>query len=525
MRSRAVPLALFVVAAVAIASSAGANELLVDTRTLRMTDVLTITVSLEGPFAATEDVDIPLENLAIIGDPSVSSEFAWINGDVTRRKTLRYRARPLAPGRARVGPLTLVAPGGERLVLPAVDVTVQADRALASNDAETLLADLLARGRDPLFVVGELDKRTAYVGEPVIVTWMLYNAASIQQWQVVAVPKLADFWVEELARSEQPERVVVGGVAMQRVPIRRVALFPLHSGKLRIDGLSIEAAVMRRVRGGDSPFSIFEGQVVETAFTSASLRLDVRPLPEGPPVDAVGDLTLQCSPPAQRNAGPVVIDVALTGAGNVRAAAPPRFERSVAGKVQIEGGEVSVARDERSFAMTRRWRYLIFPAKEGQLEVPRLTMLLFHPASAERRELACPPAYIHAVMASEASAGGDGAAPPPPPDRRGRWLWIGGALALALIGAMMLPRLRTRMHLRRDVREIVGDGTPAGIRARIERRVRTDPSALLVERSDRGDAWRALRSILDAAERDRDIAVDAGEEIERRVRDVLTSGA
>jgi uncharacterized protein (DUF2267 family) len=41
------------------------------------------------------------------------------------------------------------------------------------------------------------------------------------------------------------------------------------------------------------------------------------------------------------------------------------------------------------------------------------------------------------------------------------------------------------------------------------------------EASDRGDAWRALRSLLDAMERERDIAAGADAELARRVRDVL----
>jgi hypothetical protein len=41
------------------------------------------------------------------------------------------------------------------------------------------------------------------------------------------------------------------------------------------------------------------------------------------------------------------------------------------------------------------------------------------------------------------------------------------------------------------------------------------------ESSDRGDAWRALLSILDAAERERDIAEGAEKEIARRVAEVL----
>ena len=80
-----------------------------------------------------------------------------------------------------------------------------------------------------------------------------------------------------------------------------------------------------------------------------------------------------------------------------------------------------------------------------------------------------------------------------------------------------LPRLRRELLLRREVSQIVRDASPAEIRARIEARMPID----LREPSERGDAMRALRSLLDAAERDRDIAVDSEREIARRVREVL----
>ncbi|HEX2120091.1 MAG TPA: hypothetical protein VHL59_00480, partial [Thermoanaerobaculia bacterium] len=75
-------------------SAVFANDLLVEPRRLQLNDLATITVSLEGSFASAETVNVPLDNLALLGEPSVSSEFAWINGNVTRRKTFRFRARP-----------------------------------------------------------------------------------------------------------------------------------------------------------------------------------------------------------------------------------------------------------------------------------------------------------------------------------------------------------------------------------------------------------------------------------------------
>jgi hypothetical protein len=488
-----------------------ANELIVDHHRLQMNDLLTITLSVEGSFASADELNIPLSNLAIVGEPSVSSEFSWSNGQVTRRKVFRYRARALAPGPARVGPLILSA-DGQRDTLPAIAIEVLPDRASGSNDAEVVLREMLAADRDPLFVIAEMDKRSAYVGEPVTVTWWLYNAAVVQQWQIAAVPKLVEFWAEELNRNETPERVYVGDVMVQRLPIRRVVLFPLQNGPLHIGGMSVQASILRRTRRG--PLSMFEGELTETSFTSAPIDLEVRAIPPGPPVDAIGDLKLRCDPPLQKNGGPVVMRVTLSGLGNLRAAKAPRFEGAIAGRMQIEGGEVNVARDEGSFAMSRQWRYLMFPEQSGMFEVPPLSMQIFDPATGTRRDLRCAISFVNAVAATVAEA------PLPavkPSARPLPWPWIVGGLVFLLAALFTLPRLRRELLLRREVRKIVRDASPAEIRARIEARAPID----LREASERGDAMRALRSILDAAERDRDIAIDSEREIERRVREVL----
>src|SRR6185436_3263933 len=60
-------------------SSALANDLSIDRQTVTTNDLVTITVSLEGPFAVADSVNVPLENLALVGEPWVSSEFSWIN--------------------------------------------------------------------------------------------------------------------------------------------------------------------------------------------------------------------------------------------------------------------------------------------------------------------------------------------------------------------------------------------------------------------------------------------------------------
>jgi len=495
-----------------------ANDLTVDRRSVTTNDLVTITVSLEGPFASADSVNVPLENLALVGEPWVSSEFSWINGDVVRRKVFRYRARPVGPGPASAGPLILDAEG-QRLTLQQVTLQVVPDRTAVTNEPELVLEELIATGRDPFFIIASADKQTVYAGEQVVVTWTLYNAANLQQLQMTSVPKLTDFWSEEIdVRRESPQQELMRGVVLHATPMRKVALFPLRSGRFQIGGITLDATVMRWNRGG--PFRMFEGNLAEVSYTSAPLAIDVQPLPPGPPVDAIGELTLEGHAKPQLRNGPVVVEVTLAGRGNVRAATAPRFDAPVAGNVQVESDPVVVTQDEAGVVMSRKWRYLLFPSATGTLTLPPLTMRVFDPSIGQRRELGCRIPPIEATIAEVPAVPREAPSAVRREVARERAVpWVaGGVLALLFVG-IAAPRIKRSAVLRRDVREIVA-GTPSEIRERVDARI-GDPAALLAERSERGDAYRALRSMLAAAEGERDIASNADEEIERRVRELL----
>ena len=144
-----------------------------------------------------------------------------------------------------------------------------------------------------------------------------------------------------------------------------------------------------------------------------------------------------------------------------------------------------------------------------------MAMNVFSPATGQRRALRCEASSVWSAGVSPAGS---------PPSRRPEAAVSAGGtpafpivIAAVLFVALLVPRARREVALRREVREIVTSGD---IRARIDARV--NGPALLAERSDRGDAYRALRSLLDAKDRDRDIAHGADDEIARRVRELLT---
>ena len=511
-------LALFLVALAATAS--WANEIEVDKRTLQPDDTLTITLTLEGDFAGIATPKLPVHNLAIDNEPSESSEFRWINGESSRRKVLTYVARPVAPGTAIIGPVTLHSGDGQVEKLAPIAIQVLPDTTSGSTDPAQVMRELIATNRDPIFLIAQADKTEVFEGEEVVVSWTLYNGATVQQYSLGSIPKLEHFWTEELnVRSDQPQTIALGQVVAQKLTIRRAALFPIRSGKLVIPPMSVHAQLMKRVSRGD-PFGIFEGVMVDVHRRSSPIVINVKPIPPGPPVAAVGNVNVQCRAATQQNGGPVVFDVVVSGRANLRAMKPLSWKGNVNGTAQVVDRGLRVYPVAYDAWMTRTWRYLIFPAQAGEFTIPALSSTILT-EDGERRELGCEERTLRVAIAESEGARTSPAAPLA--RARRRFIpWTAGIVAIiVLIALAAVPRMRSRWKLRNDVRSLLRD-TPMETRTSVEAAMVAngfDPIAMLHEPSDRGDAWRAFRSLVDAADRER---IDAsGREIGHRVRDVV----
>ncbi len=525
---RAVPAAVVVFLLFALwTPRADASQLTVDRRTVTLDDLLHISLVLDGPFTDAEDVQIPLQNLELEGDASSRVEFSWANGTAAYRRTLMYVAKAKAPGPAMVGPLLLHGKNHAVETLAGIPVQVLPDVSTGSSDPVTIARELVANQRDPIFIVAGADKTEAFVGEAVTVTWMLYNATSLQRYGIDDMARLDDFWVEEVPlREREPEMVVVGELQMQRVAVRRAVLYPLRSGRLVIGSMSINAEAIRRV--GADRFGIpYEGMLVEINRRSPQIVINARPVPDGPPVSAVGDVSLQCAPLPATASGPIPFQVSMSGKANLRSAPAPAFETPLDGNVQVVDAGLSVDRRSEDGAATRRWRYVLFPAHAGRLVVPPLASTILTPAG-ERRTLRCAALTILATRGSQPPAAPSESAPVTKAvaEVRDVWPWIAGGLGLLALSAVAMPPLRRLQARRREVRRILGRGDGAQAPARIRDVLHAwlvlggrDPAALQNEASDRGDAVRALLSLLDGVERDR-IAWDV-REVRRRVRDVV----
>ncbi|MGZ7041013.1 MAG: hypothetical protein ACXVH7_04390, partial [Thermoanaerobaculia bacterium] len=195
----------------------------------------------------------------------------------------------------------------------------------------------------------------------------------------------------------------------------------------------------------------------------------------------------------------------LSGRGNLRAAPAPRWEKAPAAEVQVQDVGVSVDRTHEAAVMRRRWKYLLFPRQAGTMTIPSLATTTFSPSSVARQTLRC-----------EASVLNVSAAPPiverpaarvaksmQPRDLR-PWL-IGGTLVAVAVLAILLV-IRRRRTVAGRAAALVDQRSPGEVRAAVHEFLvarHIDPDQLMRDSTERGESYRAFRSIADAMDTDR----------------------
>ena len=108
------------------------------------------------------------------------------------------------------------------------------------------------------FLRAVADKKKAFVGEQVTVTWYLYVAQMPSNFQPITQPKSDGFWMEEIPSTNPPGRLaftdqVEGGQHYQAAVVLQRALFPLAPGKLNVTPMEAEIRERRFLRAPDPP--------------------------------------------------------------------------------------------------------------------------------------------------------------------------------------------------------------------------------------------------------------------------------
>lgn len=460
-------------------------------------EVVTYTIELEGGFRSVDRVDDPVTRglVATHSFPSQQRSITQRDGDIEQRIRLEWQYRPSRTGTATIGPTVLIV-DGRRVIADEVSVEVvpQAQRPPPGSAGSTPPDDRLDAYRPDdardLFLTAVPERRTAYVGQQVLVDFELYFADTVQPrnarvgraWDVVG------FWREDLDLGRDPpaRRATVEGLDMHVATIKRSALFPTRAGTLSAEAFVVDVDVLRSARSGGSLgrfYNPFGARFERETVTAPAIPITVRPLPSGAPsgfAGAVGDFSMRVElDRAEMAPGePARVTVTLRGDGNLALLDAPTWTLPPPFEVYPAQAETSLQRTGDRLVGERRFGYTVVASQGGRFELPPFEWAYFDPEAEAYRILASDTLRLNVVGPAAPLAE---AAPPAASEARlhtepGAWQRVRARRPFyarpLVLGLFVLPLLGLLALLGvRRVRDHQQEKSP------LERRLRAFPAA------------------------------------------------
>lgn len=429
-----------------------------------MGETVVYTVTLDGGRGTRISAPLSTGALELVSRQPTLDATTSINGRVERRIAWVYRA--VRPGTGRIRQFRAEV-AGETVTASGVTVSISPASAAPARRAPASQAPRASSSRD-LFVRAELSRRTAYVGQQVVVDYVLYFEPEISPRQTAPIGTwdAAGAWREEMdVPSTYPRPATIGGEPYEAVTIRRIALFPTRTGTLELAPMQFTVDLVKILRGGASNdpfapfFSPFRQRSEDREVEAPAVSIDVRPLPAGAPpsfTGAVGGFEVSTQTEDLRvEAGEAVrIQVAIQGDGNVALLEAPELQAPAGVDAYDPREDREAFRGSEPLRGVKTFTYTFVPQGGGTFTVPAAPFSYFDPARGRYVTVQTEPV--------EVAVSGDALADAPPeqgPDgpaglkasARWReapgdasWLWgvLGGGLALPLLAGGLFLGVR-----------------------------------------------------------------------------------
>ena len=329
------------------------------------------------------------KGFTVTGGPNQSVSRQWVNGKSSYSKTYSYFLAPTKRGKFTIEQAEITIGGETYKTTPiAVEVTAAVDKPGDGTNA-------VYQASENIHLVAEVSKGSPFINEAFTVVYKLYVAeqTSVSNWREIDSPKYEDFWSQSV--DEKQFKVYNGeykGEPYRYVILRRTVLYPLKSGKLNIEPLSLNVTVDVPTNKRD----IFGGRLMRNANITVSAKnrtINVKPLPaEGKPDDftgAVGTFEFDVKTNKEQLDATEAFEVSVEvkGNGNLKLFDLP--EPNFPGKLEVYEPENQdkVRTNLAGMSGTKRNKYTVVPQYKGKYPIPSISFSYFNPKTAryERR--------------------------------------------------------------------------------------------------------------------------------------------
>jgi len=260
------------------------------------------------------------EGFRVVGGPSQQISQSWVNGKSSFNKSYTYFLLPSQKGNLTIQQASIEINGQQYKTTPLkIKVTNEVETPRDPGDNSVSI-------NDALHLVAEVSKSNPYLNEPITVVYKLYFSYNIgiTNWRELTKPKYNDFWSQNI---DIKQLVAVdgsyNGEKFRYIVLRKTVLYPLKSGNLEIEPLSLDIDVELPT----NKRNIF-GQVIITSdhkrVSAGSKIIAVKALPENGKPDnftgAVGQFTFSAIPSKTTLKSGESLDftVKVSGNGNLK---------------------------------------------------------------------------------------------------------------------------------------------------------------------------------------------------------------
>jgi hypothetical protein len=355
------------------------------------------------------------QGFTVLRGPDYTNGWTLVNGEMREYVAIGFVLSPKSAGKITIAPAKAVA-DGKNLRSEAVTIEVSDQGGAAVHPASPSPGDqpldemVLRQGenvqekiRRNLFIRLELNKRSVYVGEPVVAAYKLYTRLNSES-RVVKRPSFSGFSVLDMEEPESdlPRTERLNGRDYNVYLLRLVQLFPLQPGAYELESMQVDNTVrfiresvardqqtfngiLRALGEEGLPPDAWVRELV--SLSSAPATVTVKPLPtSGQPADfsgAVGAFrllsTFSADSLVQGNA--YRMDIILEGSGNFTMAAAPRVEWSPAWEAYEPEVRESLRKYVSPVTGSKTYSIPFTPKQPGKHYLPAASFVYFDPAS------------------------------------------------------------------------------------------------------------------------------------------------
>ena len=250
----------------------------------------------------------------VVSGPSTSTSTSIANGHVSKTYKVSYGLQPKAIGSYKIGSATIFVNGQALKSQPLQLKVVKGSDKKVTSDKE-------------VFVKAVLSDSTAYVGQQLLLQYVLYTTLDVRQFDIKSESEFDGFYTEELRLGKiNFTREIIDGVEYFTRPIWKAALFPQQTGTYEIPEVPVQLGIAKP--GAQRSF-FFSAQVTPRLVRADGIEIQVKGLPSSdePYTGAVGRYRMSVT--SGKNTlttdDAIEVKIEIQGNGDAKTVTAPRW--------------------------------------------------------------------------------------------------------------------------------------------------------------------------------------------------------